>query len=411
MGGLSHKIQNIELESINRQLRAELKSYLQNYDYFLDKGQLYFDIPFKQRKAYIKKLEDSRQKDDFLSSHKSLAFSRFGPSWYRGNSLCHSYFEEDIVTGQLQKWDASRLWVGHIRTQKSTVQSRFSGQLMMMDAKVIDPSLPYHSWVARIDNNHQVSFINSLTSQTASAEPMINREFRNPYHMSDEQLENFLLTAQITNKENTKEGRTKPYKLTLEKDGVKMFGIFKYKDSKPFTHKGSWSSTKEKADRYHYEVAAYKLDRILDIGLVPVTVERNIDGRNGIIQVWIDGLISDLAMREKKVAYKGFCDPFAQVNMMDTFDYLIANKDRNQTNIMFSENDWQIWFIDHSRAFSAKTKRNKALKKLTIQPTQAFKHALKSLTIEQLDELRAWLHHRQVDAIWRRKNNLIKGKF
>ncbi len=206
------------------------------------------------------------------------------------------------------------------------------------------------------------------------------------------------------------EGVTRPFKVTLEKDSKIISAIFKYRDSKPGAQRGSWTSTKEKADRYQYEVAAYKLDRMLDIGLVPVTVERRIDGKKGILQVWIDGLISELVMKEDNIKNKGFCDPSAQFNMMNTFDYLIANRDRNQSNVLFTRDDWQLWFIDHSRAFSAKTRRHKSMRKIKILPTEAFKRALAKLTVKQLDILRPWLHHRQIDGIWKRKNNLIKWK-
>ncbi len=37
-------------------------------------------------------------------------------------------------------------------------------------------------------------------------------------------------------------------------------------------------------------------------------------------------------------------------NVMNVFDQLIYNMDRNQTNMLIDQ-DWHLWMIDHGRAF------------------------------------------------------------
>ena len=39
-----------------------------------------------------------------------------------------------------------------------------------------------------------------------------------------------------------------------------------------------------------------------------------------------------------------------QIQIMRVFDELIQNRDRNQGNILWT-NDWTMWLIDHTRAF------------------------------------------------------------
>ena len=410
---ISNKIKNGDMDALNAELQTELKDYINSRNYFLQKNTLFFDVPFKKQKAIVTKVEQSPQRQRFLKTYKSLVFSRFGPSWYRGNSLCHSFFEEDSLQQQLTMIKSSRLWVGHSDAKYHSAQSRYSGHLLNMDSRVNHLSSDHpkkYPWIAKIGTDNNVTYLSGLPNKSTFPLSIKDRQFRNPFNMSDQAVENFLLNAKITGKKTTKEGRTKPFKITLEQDGIIIHGIFKYKDSKPNAHKGRWSSSKNNADRYQYEVAAYKLDRMLNIGLVPVTVTREIDGKKGILQVWIEGLITELIMVEDNIPYKGACDLKAQVNMMDTFDYLIANRDRNQTNVMFSKDDWQIWFIDHSRSFSASSRKNKALRKLDINPTPAFKAALQTLTRDQLDSLNSWLHTKQIDAIWKRREKIIKGK-
>ncbi|MCP4411569.1 MAG: hypothetical protein GY808_03230 [Gammaproteobacteria bacterium] len=96
--------------------------------------------------------------------------------------------------------------------------------------------------------------------------------------------------------------------------------------------------------------------------------------------------------------------------MMDTFDYLIRNTDRNQSNILYGKSDWQIWFIDHSRSFDLSTKRPKMMKNHTIRVTKSFLNVIETLSIEKLNTLRPWLHRKQIRAINDRRRRILKNK-
>ena len=97
--------------------------------------------------------------------------------------------------------------------------------------------------------------------------------------------------------------------------------------------------------------------------------------------------------------------------MLDSFDYLIWNNDRNKSNILFTKNDFQIWFVDHSRSFGLSKGRPRMMKKHKVIVTKEFKKALKSLTKAKLKELKPWLHRKQINAIWDRRKKLLKGSF
>ncbi|MEL0034919.1 MAG: hypothetical protein VW882_00745 [Gammaproteobacteria bacterium] len=129
------------------------------------------------------------------------------------------------------------------------------------------------------------------------------------------------------------------------------------------------------------------------------------------MQLWLEDLTSYLTINEDNIPYQGMCELSEQINFLDSFDYLIANKDRNQSNILFSKSDLQIWFIDHSRAFGTSTKRPEMLKRSDINLTPRFKKALESLTDEQLETLRPWLNKKQIEALVKRRDKMIRGKF
>jgi hypothetical protein len=266
-------------------------------------------------------------------------------------------------------------------------------------------------WIGRIQPNDKLSFIHGKTGELGEPLQSAVRAYVNPYRWSDEQVEEFLKTAEVVELEKTEEGRTNPLRLTMRDGKHEIKGIFKYRDSEPLSERLRWKNSYNEADRYQYEMAAYKLDRMLGIGLVPVTVEREINGKKGIVQLWIDNLTSYLKMNEQELPYDGMCELAEQINFIDSFDYLIANRDRNQSNILFSKSDLQIWFIDHSRAFGTGTRRPEMLKKSAVKPSKRFLKAIKSLDKEKLQVLRPWLHEKQVEAILKRRDKMLSGKF
>ncbi|MCP4274082.1 MAG: hypothetical protein GY781_19345, partial [Gammaproteobacteria bacterium] len=266
------------------------------------------------------------------------------------------------------------------------------------------------SWVVRIDQNkEEPMMINIVTGEMKQAQLAAKRQLDIPYSMTEIEIEEFLKTAKIIHTKELSIGVTKPIKMTLQKDEKQLKAIFKYVDSNPGKERKKWRQDIYVDDRYYYDMAAYKLDRMLDIGLVPVVVERTIDGKKGILQLWIDDLISKKSQKEKKIDYSGHCNYKDQINMLDTFDYLIHNTDRNQSNILYSKSDWQIWFIDHSRSFDLSRNRPKMMKNHTIRVTKSFMNVIKRLSKEKLNTLRPWLHRNQIKAVKYRQIKILKN--
>ncbi len=338
-----------------------------------------------------------------------LFLTHDNPALYQGNKICHPYFEADNLANILQNWSANRLWVAHSTTKKHQLITRFNQMLMIIDSNMKHTENET-SWVVRIDQNKEESMMfNIVTGEMKLAQLAPKRQLDNPYSMTEIEIEEFLKTAEIIHTKELSVGVTKPIKMTLQKDGKQLKAIFKYVDTKPGKERKKWRNDEYVDDRYYYDMAAYKLDRMLDIGLVPVVVERTIDGKKGILQLWIDDLISKKSQKEKKIDYPGHCNYNDQINMLDTFDYLIHNTDRNQSNILYSKSDWQIWFIDHSRSFDLSRKRPKMMKKHTIRVTKSFMNVIERLSKEKLNTLRPWLHRKQIRALKYRRINILKN--
>jgi hypothetical protein len=152
----------------------------------------------------------------------------------------------------------------------------------------------------------------------------------------------FLKKGKVVKKQKMGEGVTKPVRLFLEKDGMEGSGVWK---SPGATDAGMF-------DKWECEVAAYCLDKLLDLGMVPPTVERRYRGRKGSFQLFCDLPMSEQIRRSENIPYPS--DKEEEIEKMmylsRAFDSLIANTDRSLQNIRFTP-DWRLLLIDHSRAF------------------------------------------------------------
>jgi hypothetical protein len=169
--------------------------------------------------------------------------------------------------------------------------------------------------------------------------------------LSAEQQEAFLKKARIIRTRSAGKGVTNTLRATLS-DGTlthdasiqtidESMQVFQSKQGVEFNFKDSW----------RYNVAAYRLNVILQIGKIPVSVERAHNGKSGAFTWWVDDVMMDESERLKTKASVPDTDAWnRQMWHVRIFDQLIYNVDRNLGNLLIDK-AWTVWMIDHSRAF------------------------------------------------------------
>jgi len=157
-----------------------------------------------------------------------------------------------------------------------------------------------------------------------------------------EGIERFLITAEILRAEPIGEGVTKPTKVYLRKDGIEGKAVWKNPSGLQF---GFWEG-------WQYEIAAYRMDKLVGLNMIPPTVERELHGKKGSLQYWVETKCSLLDLQEKGTPIPESAgestDKMKYISR--AFDSLIANEDRTQQNVRYTE-DWRTILIDHSRSF------------------------------------------------------------
>jgi hypothetical protein len=153
-------------------------------------------------------------------------------------------------------------------------------------------------------------------------------------------------------------------------------------------------------ERYKTEIAAYELDKLLKMDMVPPTVERQIQGKAGRAQLWVENTVDATGPGPTDAESRTHWD--AQLTRMAMFDNLIGNRERNKRN-MLRDDAWNLILLDHSRAFGL---GNQLFHKMD-RIDDGYWAKIEALTRSQLDAaLRAWLDASEIDAILERRETM-----
>jgi hypothetical protein len=173
-----------------------------------------------------------------------------------------------------------------------------------------------------------------------------------PAALDDAARERFLLEARIVSAKDAGGGSTPSKRATLRLDGLEHDAHIQTIDKmEPVLNLADGPPELDFRDSYKNNVAAYRLDRLLGLGMVPVTVVRLYQRKKASFTWWVD----DVQMNERERAKEGIQPPNLtrwdrEIFVVRVFDELIYNTDRNPGNLLIDDH-WRVWMIDHSRAF------------------------------------------------------------
>lgn len=211
------------------------------------------------------------------------------------------------------------------------------------------------------------------------------------------ELEKYLRTAEITEVEIDEiEGRTAPWGVMLNDGEISRQGIFKYIDRPRPTLL---------PDSYHYEIAAYKVSKLLKYPVVPPVVEREVRGTMGSLQLLLVECFS-LSRQERRglqpIEPQKFSDSLSELAVFESLIFC----ERESEDVYIQESDWKVCRVDFSEAFAPEVTL------LTgIQITKCSKtlfHNLQRLEASDIKvALQSLLNDEEVDALLKRKDLII----
>lgn len=177
--------------------------------------------------------------------------------------------------------------------------------------------------------------------------------------LTDAQMEQFLLTARVAQARELSKGVTDSLRATLRDSTLVHDAHIQDVSVTKAEFRSREGVERNFRDSWHFNIAAYKIDRLLDLRLVPVSVQRSYKGSRAAFTWWIDDVLMDEGERLKQEALPPDMPCWTeQAALLRMFDQLIDNGDRNVGNTLITTK-WRIWAIDHTRAFRySKTPRN-----------------------------------------------------
>ncbi|MCD6392803.1 MAG: hypothetical protein J7M40_04780 [Planctomycetes bacterium] len=222
-----------------------------------------------------------------------------------------------------------------------------------------------------------------------------------------QQKEHFLRTAKVLRVRTLGEGITQSKRATLSDGKLTHDAQIQTIDEYKNVFQSATGVELNFQDSYKFNIAAYRLSRILGLDMIPPSVERRYRGTSGAFTWWLD----DVLMTEKARYLKKIDPPDPdrwnrQIYIVRVFDQLIYNMDRNLGNLIITKG-WNLKMIDHTRSFRLhKTLKNK---KDLVRCDRQLLVALKKLNQETLmKQLRPYLTKGQIKALLARRDRIVE---
>jgi hypothetical protein len=383
-GGPSSVLGARNLEQLNRDYRAALQNYLAAEAALREAGLLQFEDVYSRRPdaaaarlaamppgdgvtALAPLVERFRVADD-----DPLLGSR-GPNWSRGVAFCNECAEADVLRPWLQAVGAARVVIGHTVARNGTVVARFDGAVVKLDAGMNRAVYKGHPAALISDaSGTRVAYVLPDAPPAAiPAEPL----YLSSQAFGEDVVEAILAKGAIAVAETCAPG---VLEVRVTHEGRSVEAVF---EAAP-------------PDIVKRELAAYRLDRLLGLGLVPATVARNHDGQDGILQGrpvnWASeqdrlnarsstaaGLACQTIStapqaeparrappangRPPRLPTGGWCDMGALYQLSYAFDALIDNKGRTFDRFLYDADEATLFLAGHGAAFGTSTQVPKPL--------------------------------------------------
>jgi hypothetical protein len=211
-------------------------------------------------------------------------------------------------------------------------------------------------------------------------------------------LETALRECRIESIRKGEPGRTSPWIVTFADDCAIRDALFRYVDR---------PRPQPMADSYKYDIAAYELSKLLGIELIPPVVEREVDGRPGTLQIFLENCIREKDRRRKKLEPP---DPKAFGNALEelkVFANLAYDDCYNSDDLYIHLEDWRTCRVDFSEAF-APMKELLPGCPLTVCSKRLYKGLLELNEEAVRTKLGSYLSEEEVGALLVRKNLILE---
>jgi hypothetical protein len=399
-GGLSPAVADYGLDGINTRLQGELAAFvtavytLMDAEILLPTDASYDFINVLDR--YMPKLDEPQGILNAMETVRRLAdsdaISTAGPLWYRSNVACGGIIEEHRLDAALAAIGAERVVVGHTPTPNRQVLQRFDGRLIEIDTGMLNFYYRGSGNALVISNGGLL--VHNQAGGAPYAPLMHQRSVgQRPHNMAPEELAALLRNGEVVSR---------------EKDSLTGRDVVEISDG---DHTVTALFSQRRSRGFYPDLAAYRLDRLLALDMVPVTVRREVDGKDGTVQFFPPRTMDEEQRALNNRGYGATCPLVEQLMAMYVFDTLVYNEGRTRQRMLYDTSDWSLVLVEHDRAFSTRKGRPRHLVNASLEFSDGWKNALDALDATTLQEdLGDVLDKKRLNALVTRRNEILAEK-
>jgi len=405
-GGLSPDTARLGLDGIVEMLHKDLVEFTGVLDILTDAGILLPTDSHYKIEGILESHMPALSEDPLILSaidagirlSNSDLLGMDGPLWYRSNVTCPGVMEEYRLEAALAALGADRVVVGHTPTPNRKVLQRFGGRLIEIDTGMLNF---YYGGTghALILEGESVTVVSQTGVDSPPPMDHPRRVGWRPASLTAERLEQLLETGEILSvgKESLSIANIQPRTIVKISDG-------KYTVDAVFD--------KRQGKNLYREVAAYRMDRLVALDMVPVTVIRTVGRNDGSLQFIPGNSINEIERSSSGQGGTATCPLTGQWAAMYVFDALIYNEGRSQRRMLYDKSKWRLMLDGHSRAFSNNSGRPDHLRNASLMVDAGWKNVLAAMTDEMLQEnFGDVLGKRRLRALAARRDELLKTKY
>ncbi len=397
-GGIPPYVTEHGIGGINVALKNDLYDYVATRESLSDAAVLSPIVGFKESPFVLAASLDAghltgdvaRAAQSLVDLTESPLHRPAGPTWYRGTATCGALIEGDRLNAALKELGATRVVIGHTPTITRRVQQRLDGRIVEIDTGMLKAN--YHgSGNALVIGDGDLSVVNQ--NGTRDLSPLVHPiRIGKEFFAADDDLENLLSNGIIVESKVS----DVTWKILQVTDGNQSVSAY----FNPLPRESGFAP----------ELAAYKLDRMLGLGMVPVTVQRVIHGRRGTLQVVPSDTLTESVRVAGREGDSASCPLKRQKEAMYIFDALIQNPARSPSSMLYNPDEWQLILTEHENSFGEDRDRPDYLQNVELDIGDQWRKVLLKLDQVALrDELGDALSDSRLGAMLERRDIMVGG--
>lgn len=375
-GGFSSLLTKTSLQVLNTHGQKQLKSLLQEAQ-LLQAQELIEPSSNLLQLAHSWPETSPPAPEAFIESGQSELFGDLGPLWYRGTAACHALLETPQVNAVLKNLGVKRLVIGHTPTAPREISSRFDGQVFAIDTGMLAKVYRGNPRALEIQYANETS---TLAARDVAGEPvaLVKSPIQDPFP---------------SNRDVTS------YDTRIDADGA-LNSVVVDDESFPFEFERLNARAMARA------VAAYKIDRLLGLHMVPATYAFKHMGARGVILYKPTRYLTERTRSERGFFRPSYCEGVSDYQLVAAFDALIGQRARGLDNLQYNSRNWEIRLVNNGETFG--TSRRPPAYKTPQKLPHAFATQLEELTFDTLKEvLGGELKDKEIRALLARRDTIL----